>query len=138
MRSLAVHAVAPKAALPTDEPALRIGAEHYAEMCAGCHLASGADDRDLHDGLYPRPPDFTTVRAEPGVAFWTIKHGIKMTGMSAWGRSHDDARLRKSRPGAMPFIRASSRFGNQSMRRGRVSQLMWVNEPRYPAHNLIP
>ena len=90
MRALATHATTPHAALPTDENALRLGGEHYAEMCAGCHLAPGADDRDLHDGLYPRPPDFTKSRVDPGVAFWTIKHGIKMTGMPAWGPSHDD------------------------------------------------
>ena len=24
------------------------------------------------------------------MAFWVIKHGVKMTGMPAWGASHDD------------------------------------------------
>lgn len=89
-RSITAHAAAPQSALPTDEHALRRGAEHYAEMCAGCHLAPGADDRDLHDGLYPRPPELTKVHVDPAVAFWAIKHGIKMTGMPAWGGSHDD------------------------------------------------
>jgi mono/diheme cytochrome c family protein len=27
------------------------------------------------------------------VAFWTIKHGIKMSAMPAWGASHDDATI---------------------------------------------
>ena len=27
----------------------------------------------------------------PKEAFWVIKHGIKMSGMPAWGSTHDDA-----------------------------------------------
>jgi mono/diheme cytochrome c family protein len=75
-----------------DAKQLAIGAEHYAEMCTGCHLAPGLDDTELRAGLYPQPPDFATdgvpLRAEE--LFWVIKHGLKMTGMPAWGRTHDD------------------------------------------------
>ncbi len=78
-----------------DNPArLRRGAAHYQPMCAGCHLAPGMDDTELRAGLYPQPPALT----EHGIhnaasAFWTIKHGIKMSGMPAWGASHDDESL---------------------------------------------
>jgi hypothetical protein len=29
----------------------------------------------------------------PAEQFWIIKHGLKMTGMPAWGRTHDDESL---------------------------------------------
>jgi mono/diheme cytochrome c family protein len=30
------------------------------------------------------------VGGDPAAAFWTIKHGIKATGMPAWGKSMGD------------------------------------------------
>lgn len=69
------------------------GAGEYAVMCRGCHLAPGAEDAAIRAGLYPKPPDLSRTRIEPNIAFWVIKHGIKMTGMPAWGRSHDDMAL---------------------------------------------
>ncbi len=76
---------------PLDDPALiKLGAEHYAEMCTGCHLAPGMGHSDLRDGLYPRPPDLVRFAPRPAEAFWIIKHGLKMTAMPAWGETHDD------------------------------------------------
>lgn len=92
-RSIAAHLDREKVVLPTDQASLRNGAQHYAEMCVGCHMAPDGGSRELHDALYPVPPDLTRKRVDPEVAFWTIKHGVKMTGMPAWGRSHDDATL---------------------------------------------
>mgnify|MGYP001548313801 CR=1 FL=1 len=77
-----------------DDPAmLKEGAEHYAEMCTGCHLAPGMDDSELRAGLYPEPPDLTRFAPRPSAAFCVIKHGIKMTAMPAWGKTHDDAKI---------------------------------------------
>jgi mono/diheme cytochrome c family protein len=67
------------------------GAGQYAEMCSGCHLAPGMKRTEISRGLYPRAPelrhktDFT-----PAEQFWIVKHGVKMTGMPAWGVTHDD------------------------------------------------
>ena len=69
------------------------GADQYEAMCAGCHLAPGMDNSEIRQGLYPEPPDFSRARIDPARAFWVIKHGIKMTGMPAWGRTHDDITL---------------------------------------------
>jgi len=69
------------------------GAGEYAAMCSGCHLAPGVIDSDIREGLYPKPPDLSRDRINPAFAFWTIKHGIKMTAMPAWGRTHDDITL---------------------------------------------
>lgn len=83
--------------VPTDldDPArIAAGAREYAEECTGCHLAPGKSTSELREGLYPQPPNL----AEDGMdndaeAFWIIKHGIKMSAMPAWGRTHDDKRI---------------------------------------------
>src|SRR3546814_7692818 len=41
-------------------------------------------------GLYPAPPDLTKTTVEAAEAFWVIKHGIKASGMPAWGKSMDE------------------------------------------------
>lgn len=91
-RSVARHArdvVAP----PLEEPALiRSGAGNYDAMCTGCHLAPGLKSSELHRGLYPAPPrlDRLDRQHSPAADFWIIKHGIKASGMPAWGRSMED------------------------------------------------
>lgn len=77
-----------------DDPALlELGAQHYKEMCTGCHLAPGMGDSELRDGLYPEPPNLTHFAPHPAEAFWIIKHGLKMTAMPAWGKTHDDHKI---------------------------------------------
>ena len=75
-----------------DDPHLIAeGAEHYAAMCAECHLAPGVDKTDLREGLYPAPPNLTKhIAASAAEMFWVVKHGIKMSAMPAWGKTHDD------------------------------------------------
>jgi mono/diheme cytochrome c family protein len=75
-----------------DSQLIAMGAEHYAEMCTGCHLAPGMKETEIRAGLYPRPPRLVehASHRRPAEAFWIIKHGLKMTGMPAWGVTHDD------------------------------------------------
>ncbi|MBX3703104.1 MAG: cytochrome c [Steroidobacteraceae bacterium] len=74
-----------------DEAQIRTGAGNYDAMCAGCHLRPGENDSELRAGLYPRPPDLARHRVhDPAAAFWVIKHGIKMSGMPAWGGHMED------------------------------------------------
>jgi mono/diheme cytochrome c family protein len=78
---------------PLDDPKLiAVGAEHYSEMCTKCHLAPGIKGSELRRGLYPRPPNLVEHGSDhgPQETFWIIKHGLKMTGMPAWGATHDD------------------------------------------------
>jgi mono/diheme cytochrome c family protein len=46
-------------------------------------------------GLNPPAPDLGEEAAELSTAerFWVIKNGIKMTGMPAWGATHDDSSI---------------------------------------------
>lgn len=78
-----------------DENFVASGAGEYAEMCTGCHLAPGMEDTELRKGLYPTPPDLTEHGAHrtPEQQFWIIKHGLKMSGMPAWGLTHEDERI---------------------------------------------
>jgi mono/diheme cytochrome c family protein len=89
-RSVSRHAV--DIAVPDldDDARIRRGAHHYAEMCASCHLTPGMTQTELREGLYPQPPNLAHTRVDPREAFWVIKHGVKMSAMSAWGKSHDD------------------------------------------------
>lgn len=75
---------------------IRRGAAAYAAMCENCHAAPGRDaDDTLTGGLMPRPPALVEIVNErtPEELFWVTKHGIKMTGMPAWGPSHSDSEL---------------------------------------------
>lgn len=79
-----------------DESYYVQGVEHYQAMCVSCHLAPGKNESELRMGLYPRPPAFADVEPpEPKKTFWIIKHGLKMTGMPAWGKSHSDEEIWK-------------------------------------------
>ncbi|TDF82384.1 cytochrome c [Pseudomonas sp. H9] len=75
-----------------DEALIRTGAGNYNAMCVSCHLAPGIEKTELSQALYPAPPNLTKQGAvgDPAAAFWTIKHGIKATGMPAWGKSMGD------------------------------------------------
>ena len=75
----------------TDAALIRSGAGNYDAMCTGCHLSPGAGDTELSKGLYPVPPNFSRLTPnDPAHDFWVIKHGIKASGMPAWGRSMED------------------------------------------------
>jgi mono/diheme cytochrome c family protein len=74
-----------------DPTRIAAGAGHYAALCVGCHLAPGVTKSDVRKGLYPYPPNLGQEDSlDTRLAFWTIKHGIKMSAMPAWGKSLDD------------------------------------------------
>ncbi len=91
-RSIAVRADAIAVPDLDNSDRIQAGSGNYAAMCASCHLAPGQTSTELSQGLYPAPPDLTQLglRDDPARAFWIIKHGIKATGMPAWGQSMDD------------------------------------------------
>jgi len=74
-----------------NETRIRSGSGNYDSMCTACHLAPGMEESELSVGLYPKPPTWREVgRVDSSRAFWVIKHGIKMSGMPAWGKSMRD------------------------------------------------
>lgn len=63
-------------------------------LCVGCHLAPGVAKSAVRPGLYPHAPNLAQEDLRDARrAFWTIKHGIKMSAMPAWGKSLDDATI---------------------------------------------
>jgi mono/diheme cytochrome c family protein len=77
-----------------DAKRIALGAGEYAEMCSGCHLAPGMKRTEISRGLYPRAPELRRGSdLTPAEEFWVVKHGLKMTGMPAWGVTHDDELL---------------------------------------------
>lgn len=91
-RSVAVHAqdIEPPQDLASAER-VSVGAGLYTEMCAQCHLGPGVEKSELSQGLYPQAPELAKVHdLSPAEQFWIIKHGIKMTAMPAWGKTHPD------------------------------------------------
>jgi mono/diheme cytochrome c family protein len=74
-----------------DPSKVTAGAVRYSTLCIGCHLAPGVMRSDLRKGLYPHPPNLAQedIRDSRRV-FWTIKHGIKMSAMPAWGKTLND------------------------------------------------
>ena len=91
-RSIAVHAAEIAAPADLNDPKrIATGAGLYNEMCSGCHLAPGMEKTEISQGLYPTAPELSRGLAHsPGEEFWVIKHGVKMTAMPAWGRTHND------------------------------------------------
>lgn len=74
------------------EEQLLAGATNFDAMCSGCHAPPGAKPSVAAQGMYPAPPELTHAAQEksPSEIFWVIKHGIKASGMPAWGTSHSD------------------------------------------------
>ncbi|MDO9451948.1 MAG: nuclear transport factor 2 family protein [Stagnimonas sp.] len=93
---------------PLDDPQMLLtGGADYNDMCAGCHLKPGKKSSEMSAGLYPQPPNLSLgieghaghegghgdVNTSAARQFWIIKHGIKASGMAAFGPTHDDARI---------------------------------------------
>lgn len=91
---------APKQANPValTEANLIEGISLYGQHCAICHgtAAGAASASAVAKGLYPSPPQFAQdgVEDDPeGVSYWKIKHGIRLTGMPAWGHALDERQI---------------------------------------------
>lgn len=78
---------------PTSPARIAGGGRLYREMCEGCHGGPGTKHNEVGEGLDPPPPELWTGSFDDEGAretFWVIKHGIRMTGMPAFGPTHDD------------------------------------------------
>ena len=78
-----------------DDSLVRAGISDYDAMCVGCHGAPGREPGAVGKGLIPRPPDLAHAAGHMNAAelFWVTRNGIRMTGMPAWGETHEDEAL---------------------------------------------
>jgi mono/diheme cytochrome c family protein len=92
--SIAARSNSIEAHYAEDPQSIAAGAQRYAALCVGCHLAPGVTKSDIRQGLYPHPPNLAQEDLQQAQrAFWIVKHGIKMSAMPAWGRTLDDAAI---------------------------------------------
>ena len=77
-----------------DRKAFIAGGKLYAAGCMGCHGDLGKPLREDHDEYPPAPqlPRVGTEYSEPEI-YWIVKHGIRMTAMSAYGPFYSEEQL---------------------------------------------
>ncbi len=79
----------------SDRALVRAGAVHYVENCEVCHAGPGVERSEIAKGLNPAAPDLAESAKEMNAQelYWVIDHGIKMTGMPAFGPTHDEREM---------------------------------------------
>lgn len=80
----------------TFTPAMvEAGAGEYKAMCAHCHGGVGEGRAGWAETMRPKPPALAHA-AQAWTAeevYWLVKHGVKMSGMPAFGPTHDEETL---------------------------------------------
>jgi mono/diheme cytochrome c family protein len=69
------------------------GMAHWADHCTACHGNNGSGDTMYGKTMYPRPPDMRqkdTQEMSDGELYYTIKNGVRLSGMPAFGDPGDD------------------------------------------------
>ena len=77
---------------PLGDEDVTAGKEIYVGLCAECHGRLDGRSGVLGLSLYPPAPQFSAHASSYSGAelFWVIKHGIRDTGMPAWGTRLSD------------------------------------------------
>lgn len=95
-----------------SEQAVVAGGKLYMDGCAGCHGELG---KPFHEDRvnFPPVPQFTTVgtRYSQTEIAWVIKHGIRMTAMSAYGRFYTEEQLWQ----LAVFVKGSSQLSKSTV-----------------------
>lgn len=88
----AADAVAPE---PITPDMVAAGAAAYKSTCQTCHAGPGVERAKWATAMRPRPPRLTeaATHLELREVFWLAKHGVRMSGMPAFGPTHDDRAL---------------------------------------------
>jgi mono/diheme cytochrome c family protein len=78
-----------------DAAMVEDGARSFHASCESCHGAPGAEPGEVGKGLAPKPTDLATTAPQwaPAELFWIVKHGMRATGMPAFGPSRVDGEL---------------------------------------------
>ena len=89
----------------------------YETHCVACHGASGVARQRWAAGMEPAPPyllDSTRKFTAPQL-FWTVKNGIKMTGMPSWREAMRDEEIWN----VVAFLQAMPRMNADAYRKWR-------------------
>ncbi len=81
-----------------DPEAVAGAASHFGANCVACHGGPGVNRGAFAPHMLPEPPDLGkpgTQKMPAGQLFWVIGHGVRMTGMPAFGQVLGEADLWK-------------------------------------------
>jgi mono/diheme cytochrome c family protein len=118
MRHLAIPASAREQANPTQATpeVLSEARAHFADHCASCHGNDGSGKTEIGRSLYPKAPDMrlaSTQDLSDGELFYIIEHGVRLTGMPAWGTGTADGAQESWQ--LVHFIRRLSKLSPQEI-----------------------
>jgi len=92
-RALALPASdnARKNPLPATPERLAAARQLYTQQCQLCHAPNGDGNTALGQSLYPKPPNLggLTQNKSDGALFYSIRNGVRMSGMPAWSQDSD-------------------------------------------------
>jgi mono/diheme cytochrome c family protein len=90
--SIVRHASGETNPVSLNEDNLKAAVGTYKAMCARCHSTTEGKASTYGQSFYPPAPQLPKGMAEYTDAqlFWVIKHGIRNTGMPAWGSMLSD------------------------------------------------
>lgn len=78
----------------TPSPGLLAEARNqFLDHCATCHGIDGSGQTRVGQNLYPRVPDLRSRQTQnltDGQIHYIIQNGVRLTGMPAWGRPHQE------------------------------------------------
>ena len=78
-----------------DAASVQRGAACYQRLCVQCHGGPGVAQNEIGKSMQPLPGPLVNAmqRWRPREVFWILRHGIKMSGMPAWGMRLDDQQI---------------------------------------------
>jgi mono/diheme cytochrome c family protein len=93
--SIARHASGETNPVSLNEDNLKAGVDTYKAMCARCHSEPAGKPSVYGQSFYPPAPQLPEgmSRYTDSQLFSTIKHGIRNTGMPAWGSMLSDEEI---------------------------------------------
>jgi mono/diheme cytochrome c family protein len=67
----------------------------FHDQCALCHAEDGSGHTTMGQSLYPKVPDLRgmTQNRTNGALFYSIRNGIRMSGMPAWSNQDSDSEI---------------------------------------------
>jgi mono/diheme cytochrome c family protein len=96
-RSIAVRATTSQPEPPLADPQrIKTGFRSYHTMCTVCHSAPGRQSSPVRRGLNPKPPRLYSKEVQGrsnAELYWIIQNGLRMTGMPAFGPTHNSEKI---------------------------------------------
>ena len=102
--SVKTHATISTPETIIDRSGLVSAAGHFAQSCASCHGAPGVRPLPVMQRATPHAPDLSINAREwtDRQIFWILRHGVKFSGMPAWGTDGRDDEIKRM----VAFVRA--------------------------------